>query len=329
MRAVQLFGKGDIRFGEVDMPRQPGAGEALLRIEAAGICGSDIHNFRTGQWISRVPSIPGHELCATVTAIGPDTEHLAIGDRVVADSRFWCGSCESCRTGRRHLCRSLGFVGEVCDGGFAEHAVLPARLLYKVGKAVPASVAAAAEPLAVALHAVNALKPEAGQAILVTGCGMIGALVALILSRRGIADIRIADRNLARAALVAHQTNARIVDLVEQELQAISGVIEATGSTAVLNTILHGMPGGGRIALVGIFHGMLEINPTVLVERELSLLGCHAFRDELPEAVNLLADYSGAVAAFLGEPIGLEDVPAAYRRILAGEIDSPKTIVKP
>ena len=87
MRVVQLHGKGDIRFVEVSQPAALKPGEVRLRIEAAGICGSDIHNFTTGQWISRTPSSPGHEFCATVAEISPDTEQFAVGDRVVADSR--------------------------------------------------------------------------------------------------------------------------------------------------------------------------------------------------------------------------------------------------
>ena len=84
-------------------------------------------------------------------------------------------TCTSCHAGNNHLCTSLGFVGEVCDGGFAEETVMPARLLYRADPSIPAAVVATAEPLAVALHAVNRLAPVAGDTALVTGCGMIGA----------------------------------------------------------------------------------------------------------------------------------------------------------
>ncbi len=183
MRAVQLHGKGDIRFATIAEPGTPGRGDVLLRVEAAGICGSDIHNFRTGQWISRTPSVPGHEFAGTVEAVGAGVTGLGEGDRVVADSRYWCGECQPCRSGHHHLCNRLGFVGEVCDGGFAERIILPARLLNKISAHVPVSVAATAEPLAVALHAVRRLALPPGAEVVVTGCGMIGALVALLLAR--------------------------------------------------------------------------------------------------------------------------------------------------
>lgn len=329
MRAVQLHGKGDVRFAEVAKPETPRQGDVLLAVEAAGICGSDIHNFRTGQWISRAPSIPGHEFCANVVAIGPDVRNLAVGDRVVADSRYWCGACESCIAGNPHLCRKLGFVGEICDGGFAEWTVLPERLLFKIDQSLDSAVAATAEPLAVALHALMRLAPQQDQPVLVTGCGMIGALCALVLSHRKIGPLRIADRNHMRAARVAQVTGAQIVAVDEAGLSGVAGVIEATGSTAVLNALITQMGGGGRIALVGIFHGAMEIDPTLLVERELDLIGCHAFRDEFPGAVALLPALAMGITGLIGEPIKLEHVPDAYRRIIAGEVDDPKTIVQP
>src|SRR5688572_17553191 len=147
MRAVRLHGIGDLRVEEVPPPAAPEPGWAGLKVLAAGICGSDLHNFRTGQWISRAPSTPGHELCGEITAVGAGVEGLSVGDRVVADSRFWCGTCEACRAGRPNLCERLGYVGEVCDGGFAEELILPVRLLHKVPGFLDPAIAATAEPL--------------------------------------------------------------------------------------------------------------------------------------------------------------------------------------
>ncbi|RUY31409.1 dehydrogenase, partial [Mesorhizobium sp. M7A.F.Ca.US.001.04.2.1] len=289
MKAARLYGPGDLRVEDIATPGAPDAGWVKLRVDAAGICGSDLHNFRTGQWISRSPSTAGHELTGTVTAIGAGVDAFAIGDRVVADSRFWCGDCAQCQAGRRHLCASLGFVGEVCDGGFAEQAVLPARLLHIIGAGLDERVAAMAEPLAVALHAVRRL-PKTTGSVLVVGCGPIGGLAALLLSRTFAGTVLIADRNQSRCARVARVTGARIVDLSRDAVAAATAnapllaAIEATGSVAALNQLLGVLDPGGTIAMVGIFHGRLDIDPNTLVEREIGLPGCHAFADELPEA---------------------------------------------
>ncbi|MCB4767558.1 alcohol dehydrogenase catalytic domain-containing protein [Ancylobacter sp. Lp-2] len=335
MKAVRLHGAGDLRVEEVPAPGAPEPGWVRLKVTAAGICGSDIHNFRTGQWISRAPSIAGHELAGVVTEIGAGVTGFATGDTVVADSRFWCGDCAACRDGRHHLCERLGFIGEACNGGFAQEIVLPARLLLAVAPEVDPAVAAMAEPLAVALHAVKRLRPQPGEPVLVLGCGPIGGLAALVLARRHDGPILVADRNAARAARVAEVTGARAVVLDAGEIRAALGgmlpvaSIEATGSTAALSHLVGVLEGGGRVALVGIFHGTLDIDPNLLVERELTMIGCHAFTDELPAAVAQLAGLEADLVRLVDRQIDLDAVPDAYQRLIRGEATGLKTIIRP
>ena len=120
MRAARLYGVGDLRIETIPEPASPTGADVLIKVLAAGICGSDLHNFKTGQWLSRVPSTPGHELVGEILAVGTEVRKLKTGDHVVADSRVACGMCPACRRGSPNLCQKLGFVGEVCDGGFAE-----------------------------------------------------------------------------------------------------------------------------------------------------------------------------------------------------------------
>lgn len=333
MKAARLYGPGDLRVEDIAAPGAPDAGWVKLRVDAAGICGSDLHNYRTGQWISRSPSTAGHELTGTVIAVGEGVDTVAVGDRVVADSRFWCGECPQCLAGRRHLCGSLGFVGEICDGGFAEQAVLPARLLHVVDAALDERVAAMAEPLAVALHAVRRL-PKTTGSVLVVGCGTIGGLAALLLSRTFAGTVLVTDRNQGRCARVARVTGARIVDLNRDAIAAATAnapllaAVEATGSIAALSQLLGVLDPGGTVAMVGIFHDRLDIDPNLLVEREIGLLGCHAFADELPDAVRMLGELSEPLLAVIDREIGLDDVPAAYDRLLAGQTDGLKTIIR-
>lgn len=334
MKAARLHGVGDIRVEDVPAPGVPEPGWVRIRVEAAGICGSDLHNWRTGQWISRAPSTPGHELAGTVTAVGADVTGFAPGDRVVADSRFWCGACAACRAGRRQLCERLGFVGEVCDGGFAEETVLPARLLHAIPDDLPAELAALAEPLAVALHAVRRLAAEPGAPVLVVGCGPIGGLAALVLAAEG-RPVLVADRNDERAALVASVTGALPVALDRDALSAATdgtGVrfaVEATGNPAALSAVVDLVGGGGRVALVGIYHGRIDLDPNHLVEREVALVGCHAFADEMPAAVDAIGRHRDALARFLDRTIGIDEVPDAYARLAAGHASGLKTIVRP
>jgi (R,R)-butanediol dehydrogenase / meso-butanediol dehydrogenase / diacetyl reductase len=334
MKAVRLYAAGDIRVEDIDLPGTLEAGWVRLKVGAAGICGSDLHNFRTGQWISRSPSVAGHEFSGVVTEIGAGVSGFAVGDHVVADSRFWCGECAACRSGRQNVCTHLGFVGEVCDGGFAEETALPARLLVKHDPTLPPAIAAMAEPLAVALHAVRKQAVPKGEPVLVAGCGPIGGLAALLLSRLHDGPLLVTDRNAARAQLVADVTGATAVELDTISIQSALGdktlrhALDATGNIAVLTTVLDLLAGGGSLALVGITHGRIDLDPNTLVEREVALIGCHAFAGELPEAVALLPGLADALSRLIDREIDVEEVPAAYRRLLAGEVTGLKTIIR-
>ncbi|RVA14749.1 dehydrogenase, partial [Mesorhizobium sp. M7D.F.Ca.US.004.03.1.1] len=146
--------------------------------------------------------------------------------------------------------------------------------------------------------------------------------------------VLVADRNQSRCARVARVTGATIVDLNRDAIAAATAnapllaAIEATGSVAALNQLLGVLDPGGTIAMVGIFHDRLDIDPNTLVEREIGLLGCHAFADELPEAVRMLGELGEPLLALIDQEIGLDEIPAAYQRLLAGQSDGLKTIIR-
>ncbi|SOC35942.1 (R,R)-butanediol dehydrogenase/meso-butanediol dehydrogenase/diacetyl reductase [Rhizobium subbaraonis] len=334
MKAVRLHDALDLRVETVDAPSSPPPGHVNLRVRAAGICGSDLHNYRTGQWISRRPSTAGHELCGRVTAIGEGVSHLAIGDVVAADSRMWCGECAACRSGRSNVCEKLGFIGEVCDGGFAEEVQLPARLLVRHDAGLSPRVAAMAEPLAVALHAIRRLNPPEGEPVLVVGCGTIGGLGALLLSQLRNGPLLLADLNAERVEMVADVTGGVPVALDATAIDAaldgkrLRFALDATGSVPAIAKAIDLLSGGGALALVGISHGKLDFDPNILVEREISLVGCHAFVDELPEAVAMLPGLEPSLTRFSEVLDTLDAVPDAYERLLKGGGSRLKTIVE-
>ncbi|KXF78199.1 dehydrogenase [Paramesorhizobium deserti] len=334
MKAARLYAAGDLRVEEIEAPGVPEPGWVRLAITAAGICGSDLHNYRTGQWITRSPSVAGHEFAGVVMATGAGVADFAAGDLVVADSRFWCGACAACESGRHNVCERLGFVGEVCDGGFAEETELPARLLVKHPAALDPAIAAMAEPLAVALHVLRRQPVPRHEPVLVVGCGPIGGLAAVLFARLHQGPLLVVDRNAARAALVAKVTGAKVVELDRDSIAAALGngtlryAIDATGNIAVLARLVNLLSGGGSVALVGITHGRIDLDPNVLVEREISLVGCHAFADELSEAVSLLPSLEPALRQLIDEEITIDELPSAYERLLSGTTTGLKTIIR-
>jgi (R,R)-butanediol dehydrogenase/meso-butanediol dehydrogenase/diacetyl reductase len=326
MWAVRLHAKGDLRVERIDPPKPPSGGEVTLALAAAGICGSDLHNFKTGAWLSRAPSVAGHEFTGTVTALGESVTHVGLGDRVVVDSRYTCGTCPACRAGRAQVCESLGFLGEVIDGGFAEAVTLPARNVLRAPVGVPDRHLAMAEPLAVALHALRRLAPPPGSLVVITGCGPIGGLVALLAVRDGHSVV-VVDRNHARAALVAEAAGGQVATLDAVTALSFSHAVDTTGSNQVITALVNTIAGCGRLALVGIGSAGPAIDPVKLVEREITLVGCHAFGEELAEVNALLPELSLRLDAFIAEEIPLGLVPDAYSRHLAGHVDGLKTII--
>lgn len=328
MRAVRLYGVKDLRVEDVTLPDPPGPAEVTLRVTAAGICGSDLHNFATGAWISRSPSVAGHEFAGVVTVVGAGVRHVARGDTVAVDSRVTCGSCDNCQEGLSQICEKLGFLGEVIDGGFAEYVTIPAKNVVKAPAGLPPRLLAMAEPLAVALHAAHLLNAPAGAPVLVTGAGAIGALSALVLAHKGH-PVSIVDRNQIRATRAAAAFGGEVVQLDDLGPKPPRYAIDATGSPEVIDHLIRSLRGGGAIALVGIGARPLSLNPTLLVEREIRLSGCHAFGDELPEAVALLDLLGPQLEQLIDAEIPLYAVPAAYARHLAGEVMGAKTIILP
>lgn len=326
MKAVRLHAARDLRVEDVPPPAPPGPGEITLRVTTAGICGSDLHNFRTGAWISRV-SVAGHEFSGVVTACGAGVDHVAEGDRVLVDSRHICGTCAACRDGLGQVCAELGFLGEKIDGGFAEAVTLPARNVLRAPDGVPDDILALAEPLAVALHALNKLAAPPGVPILITGCGPIGGLVALLAARRGH-EVSATDLNDDRAALVAGIARAEVMQLDDLSGRTIRHAVDTTGAPAVISALVDRLSPGGGIALVGIGHGEMILDPVKLVEKEVALIGVHAFGDELTEVARLLPGLADDLGAVVAERITLDQVPAAYDRHLSGKVTGLKTLIR-
>lgn len=327
MQAVRLHGVKDLRVEDVPEPAGPEAGEVLLAVSAAGICGSDIHNYKTGAWITRVPSVAGHEFTGTVRALGNGVAHVSVGDRVIVDSRVVCGTCPACADGLGQVCESLGFIGEVMDGGFAEAVILPARNVLKAPAGVQDRHLAMAEPLAVALHAINRLAAPAGAEMVIAGCGPIGALVALLASVAGH-SLHLFDRNDARASKVAVETGGTVIELEALDSLHFRHAVDTTGSATVVSALTNTIGGTGRLALVGIGNAAKVIDPMILVEREITLLGCHAFADNtLEEVGRMLPSLTPRLDALIADVISLRDVPERYESLLRGEVTGIKTII--
>jgi threonine dehydrogenase-like Zn-dependent dehydrogenase len=306
---------------------ETGPDEALIRVELAGLCGSDLHVMRTGDWVVEWPATLGHEIFGRVKQ-APSDSALERGAPVVADSRIACGHCAACRGGRSDFCTQLAFVGEARPGGFADYCVLPLTLLHRVPDTLEGAQAVLAEPLAVTLHALSHLRSEP-QRVAVIGHGPIGALIHIELRRRfPDCEIAIAEPAELRASLARELGSSCATTAADLPAGSFDTVIDAAGYRGSLTDALRLCAPEAHLVIIALSEHPVPVKPMDIVERRVHITGSNAFRDELDTAIELLAAEPPRYAPIVTEEIELDDLPRTATRQLARP-DAVKVLVRP
>ncbi|MBI4260430.1 MAG: L-threonine 3-dehydrogenase [Actinobacteria bacterium] len=268
MRALRKTGPAPgAELEEVPVP-DPLPGEVLIRIDAASICGTDLHIFEWNSWAAGRMSPPitfGHEMTGRVARLGQGVEHLEVGTRVSVETHLFDGTCTTCRAGRFHICENLRILGVDAPGGFAEFISVPAVNAWQVGAGVPPEVASIYEPFGNAVHTVfpgNDGGDVAGEAVAVVGCGPIGLFAVGICRASGARQVVAVEPNEFRAGL-AKQMGADLVvdprsaDPVAAVLEATGGhgaglVLEMSGNATAIDQATRMLARGGRLSFLGL-----------------------------------------------------------------------------
>ena len=331
MKAVRLYNKNDIRVEDISFNDKIESEEVLVEVSFAGICGSDLHNFNTGCWISRSPSTPGHEFSGRILKIGDKVSKLRVNDHVVADSRVACGDCLYCKKNLSFLCSNLGFVGELNDGGFAKYTIQKESQLIKLPKSLDLKIACLIEPLAVSIHALSLFNQTNHKNVLILGLGPIGVLSAIYMRELGVNNIKIYDINKKRLSKVSNDLKFEVLDLNDEIInnEKFDFCLDATNSTNAISFILDRISKGGIISVVGLTHGFSEIEMHKIVENGITLKGCAAYDDELYKSKLFIKKIINDINKIISEPIALDDVPYYYQKLIKNETDYIKVIIQP
>ena len=209
---------------------EPGPGEVLVRVEAASICGTDLHIWRWDAWARgriRPPLVTGHEFSGVVEALGPGVKRPQVGDHVSLESHIVCHACPACRTGNYHVCLNTEILGVDRDGGFAEYVAVPAENAWVNPKDLPFEVGAILEPFGNAVHTVYAGSGVSGKSVLITGAGPIGLMAAMVARASGAGPILVSDPNPYRLAFAKAYAD-RLINPLEEDLLKV--VREVTGN---------------------------------------------------------------------------------------------------
>lgn len=289
MKTARYYGIEDIRYEELPIPNC-GEKDVLIKVAYAGICGSDLHIYKKGMFIQNIPETMGHEFSGTVIKTGSKVHSLQAGDRVTANPMVTCGNCIACRTRHRGSCETLGFIGEVRPGCFAEYIALPQEDVIKAPPGIDLKKLALAEPLAVALNICRQAKPAPTDKVLIVGPGPIGLLTALALKNVcGLENPTILGRSPARLSIakaLGMKTTTQLGDDSYFDL-----IIEAAGNETALSTaVAHALP-GGKICVVSIFEDDFIFDINTIVAKQLSIIGCNVYETRhIQESTKLLAD---------------------------------------
>ncbi|MFJ8666634.1 zinc-binding dehydrogenase [Streptomyces sp. NPDC093600] len=268
-RAIVVDAPGGHRLVRREPP-EPGPGEVRVRVAAAGICMSDreIYDGHRDPGYVRYPVTPGHEWSGTVEAVGPGGDPALVGRRCVAEGFRSCGMCERCRCGETSLC-TAGYAetGFTEPGAFADHVVVPVRLLHLLDDEADLRAASLLEPAAVIAAAVRAGRPRPGERIAVVGAGTLGLLAVQLLAASSPAELVVVDPRAARGkqALAHGADEALTPDEAASGTGRFDLVVETAGapSTAAASCLLARR--GGRVVLTGMFTpGATGIDPVHL-----------------------------------------------------------------
>ncbi|MGA2125503.1 MAG: L-idonate 5-dehydrogenase [Xanthobacteraceae bacterium] len=303
MRAVVIHAARDLRIEEV-APVAIGPRQVRVRIEAGGICGSDLHYYHDGGFGTvrvREPMVLGHEIAGTIEEIGREVTGLAPGLRVAVDPSRPCEHCRYCREGLHNQCLDMRFFGSAMrfphvQGAFRQSLTVDERQAVAVAPTLTVAEAAMAEPLAVCLHAAQRAGPLMGKRVLVTGCGPIGALCVLSARYAGAAEIVATDVSPYPLRIAGRLGASRVID-VGREPEALAGyaadkgtfdvLVEASGNAAALRGALDVVRPGAIAVQVGL-GGEMTLPINTIVAKEIQLRGTFRFDDEFRLAVELM-----------------------------------------
>lgn len=252
----------------------PGPDEVLVKVEAASLCGTDLHIYHWDEWSQhriRPPLTLGHEFAGTVVQVGANVRHAAEGDYVSAESHVTCGICYHCRTGQAHMCEHTQILGVDRNGAFAEFVVVPGTVLWKNDRAkLPPEIATLQEPFGNAVFATSA-QDLAGRSVAVLGCGPIGLFTIGIARASGAASVCASDLSEFRLKLAREMGASAVLNATEHpdpsswfrennEGYGLDVVFEMSGSPQAITSAFQIVRNGGRVILFGIPSRPVEID---------------------------------------------------------------------
>lgn len=304
MEALVIHSSGDLRVESYPTAEMV-QGQVRVRIRTGGICGSDLHYYQHGGFGAirlQQPMVLGHEVAGVIEEVAADVKHLAPGDRIAVNPSHPCGQCRFCQMGLQNHCLDMRYFGSAMrmphvQGAFRQEIVVGEAQAFKLTDGVTDAEGAMAEPLAVALHAVNRAGPLLGRKVLVTGCGPIGAMVVIAARRAGATTIvatDVVDQPLRKALKIGADAVINVANSPETLAQyavdkgQFDVLFEASGNERALRAAFDVVRPRGVVVQLGLSGTELTLPFNMVVAKEFDIRGAFRFHEEFGVAVDLI-----------------------------------------
>lgn len=343
MKALLYTRPFHFEYTDVPDPEVP-AENILVRVEACGVCGSDVHGY-TGSTGRRIPPlIMGHEASGIIEECGQAVSNFQKGDRVCFDSTVYCNRCQPCLQGKFNRCRQRQVLGVATseskrNGAFAQFVSVPWWIALKLPDHMGLIQAALLEPVSIAVHATNRTPLSTDSRVLIIGAGTIGLFLAQAVRLKGVSQLIVSDINEHRLQTIQslqipdvvnpETTNLKEFVLERTEQAGVDIAFDAVGLEKTFQQALSLTRSGGHITLIGNIEQAVELNLQDLISRELTLSGTYANAGEYQSCMDLVSSGQIQVDPLISEILPLKEGQSAFDRLHAAQENLIKIILKP
>ncbi|CAH0343852.1 alcohol dehydrogenase catalytic domain-containing protein [Bacillus sp. CECT 9360] len=336
MKAGLFVSEKSVMVADLEKPILQ-VGEALIKVSAAGICGTDMMIYFGKHPRAKAPLAMGHEFSGVIEQINGSSS-FTIGDRVVVEPTLSCGKCEACATGQFHVCKTLKLIGIDMHGGFAEYTAVPLNRLHRIPDQLSDQHAALTEPVAVAVHTVRRSNLKIGDNVVILGGGPIGLLVGIMAKKAGAAQIIVSDISPYRLnkakELGLTVLDAKKVNIADEVYSLTNGVgaditFEVAGTAVTAIQMVEVTKIQGQIVVVSVYKQPPTIDLAAMHFRETSLTTTRCYsRNDFEKAIQLMGSGMIDVSFIISHQLPLEKIKEGFELMENPDL-SLKIILQP
>lgn len=325
MKAAVFYEKRSIVVEEHEC-RRPNADEVMIRVKAAGVCGTDMHIYAGAEGASKCfpPVVLGHEFAGVVTEVGENVTRVKVGDHVTVDPSIMCGNCLECQKGTPHFCEKYSATGVTYDGGFAEYCTVSEKQVYQLKEDVSFEEAAMCEPVGCCVHGIDRANIKAGDVVLIIGGGTIGLIMLQLAKLSGAATVIVSEPIEVKrkkaieldADYAVNPLEENMFDIMKRnQIYKINVVIECVGRENTMKDAIKYAGRGANIVFFGVSEPNCEIpiKPYEIFQKELNITASYVNPFTHGRAVDLINSHRLRLKELVSDRIPLDEIEKAFK----------------